>query len=147
MHKLMNKRWNRGWNVPRRTQHSVWDWSGELPVAGGRRVKTTRRHRRELVASRGWESGHATCRGESRSSRCTQPWVRQKKWRRGRRRTVIITVTHSDTNLELEFLCENHTFTTLYCFLLNIYIEYKEREGQLFTMTQYNCPLNKAEIQ
>ena len=75
----------------------------------------TRRDWHELAAARGWDSGHATCRGESRSSRRTQPWICQKKWWsewrlaagsgrrwRRRRRQSERDCTRSDTMLKIE---------------------------------------------
>ena len=66
----------------------VWSSRAGMGASWWRRVVFTRWNGRKLVAARGWESGHATCRGESCSSRRTQPLVRQEKWRPGQRRTV-----------------------------------------------------------
>ena len=136
-------------NVFRWRRQRCRNRSDELPATGVRRVKATRRNWHETMAARGREFGHATSRGESRSSRRTQPWVRREKWwpktvADGGRRTC------SDAKLKFEFVRKmSLTDYFLYCFQITyIEREYKRvGEGQLFTMTQYCCPLNKVELQ
>jgi len=76
------------------------------------------------VTARGRDFGHATSKGELRSSRCTQPWVHREKWwpetaaanGRRRRRTAADTSrrTSSDTNLNLNVVWKNVTHTKIF---------------------------------